>query len=306
MADSYPAINGTGLVTTGAAQTISGAKTFLAGSATSVPVTIKAASGQTANLFEVQTNAGTNELALRAGGALGVNFLDRVDATGSYIDMRTAVTGVRAVVRTASHPGLVVIGAASQTGNLQEWQDSAGTVLTRVRSTGTAEFNYGLYTQGPINNVPLSGHIQIDNTAANGTVDSKGLLVRARSGQTANLIEWQNSAGTGLGSVYRDGTGIFPSLNVGTFLIDTGSAYTASIQPTAASKSGLLIRGQASQSVELMVVQDSAGTFLSGFDSGGLLKMSAGVVGGTAVGSYWGYGQINIAGVGVKKIQLFN
>ena len=36
----------------------------------------------------------------------------------------------------AANIGLIVRGAASQTANLQEWQDSAGTVLARIESTG--------------------------------------------------------------------------------------------------------------------------------------------------------------------------
>ena len=40
----------------------------------------------------------------------------------------------------AANKGLIVKGVASQTGNLQDWQDSAGTVLAHVTSAGAAKF----------------------------------------------------------------------------------------------------------------------------------------------------------------------
>ena len=54
----------------------------------------------------------------------------------------TLTTGAMAQVvnTTAADKALVVKGAASQTGNLQDWQDSAGTVLAYVTSAGAAKF----------------------------------------------------------------------------------------------------------------------------------------------------------------------
>jgi hypothetical protein len=58
----------------------------------------------------------------------------RIDGTGNVL-----INGF-----TASTIGLTVKGAASQTANLQEWQDSAGTILSRIKSTGV--LNLPAYT----------------------------------------------------------------------------------------------------------------------------------------------------------------
>ena len=54
----------------------------------------------------------------------------------------TLTSGAMALITntTAADKALVVKGASSQTGNLQDWQDSAGTVLAHVTSAGAAKF----------------------------------------------------------------------------------------------------------------------------------------------------------------------
>jgi hypothetical protein len=52
----------------------------------------------------------------------------------------TSASMMQVVNTTAADIAFVVKGAASQTGNLQDWQDSAGTVLAHVTSTGAAKF----------------------------------------------------------------------------------------------------------------------------------------------------------------------
>jgi hypothetical protein len=53
---------------------------------------------------------------------------------------------------TAAAPVLAVIGAATQSGNLQEWRNSGGTALSAISSTGGATingaFNYGVDASG--------------------------------------------------------------------------------------------------------------------------------------------------------------
>jgi hypothetical protein len=66
----------------------------------------------------------------------------------------------------ASSIGVVVQGAASQTANLQEWRNSAGTVLAKVDQTG------GMYTSGFFTNSSL---------AVLGELNSGGQLRLARS-----------------------------------------------------------------------------------------------------------------------------
>jgi hypothetical protein len=71
------------------------------------------------------------------------------DAHAQYL--RKAGDGNNIIIPTATTvKGLVIKGAVSQTANLQEWQTSAGTVVTRVDSSGnligTASGNVALST----------------------------------------------------------------------------------------------------------------------------------------------------------------
>jgi hypothetical protein len=137
------------------------AQTMLGTVASSKVLEIKGASGQSASFFEVLANAG--------------NTLFRVNATGygmtplGFISGGTTMpTNARSAFYTAgaSSIGVVVQGAASQTANLQEWRNSAGTVLAKVDQTG------GMYTSGFFTNSSL---------AVLGELNSGGQLRLARS-----------------------------------------------------------------------------------------------------------------------------
>ncbi len=67
-------------VTTNGTQTITGQKTFLSTAATNVPVTIKGATGQTANLLEIYNSAGTLVNFINSAGLLGGAASDDVNA----------------------------------------------------------------------------------------------------------------------------------------------------------------------------------------------------------------------------------
>jgi hypothetical protein len=71
----------------------------------------------------------------------GINQMTLIDRSLSVGDL--AVVGgptISANVSSASKIGLVVRGAASQTANLQEWRNSAGTSLASVTSDGAFRF----------------------------------------------------------------------------------------------------------------------------------------------------------------------
>jgi hypothetical protein len=90
---------------------------------------------------------------------------------------------------------VVAKGIAAQTANLQEWQNSAGTVLASVNSAG------GISA------------IRADVFGSNaGAVQMR---VRGASAQTANLQEWQNSSGTVLAKVDASGNAQFVSIDGG-------------------------------------------------------------------------------------------
>ena len=163
---------------------------------------------------------------------------------------------------TSSTVPLIIKGSTSQTANLQEWQNSAGTVLARTTSSGgiassvfvtagtvSAGTNLGVFTAYPVN------------------ASTVGIVVKGFASQTANLQEWQNSAGTVLAKVDSTGTAQLLGLNVqgtGSGIVNIGTAASVYV--------GLIIKGVASQSANLQEWQDSSGTILSSISSGGVVS----------------------------------
>jgi hypothetical protein len=122
------------------------------GATTTIGAVIRGASGQTANLQEWQTSTGTVVVSVPASGIIAAQgmtvntngaYLGRYfqipAATGAYIDL-SAVTGSLSVIgRTTTAATLIVQGAASQTANLQEWKNSAGTILVDITAEGVLD-----------------------------------------------------------------------------------------------------------------------------------------------------------------------
>ena len=98
---------------------------------------VQGASAQTANLQEWQASGGARVAFVDSAGNLGSASVV-VGANASSFG-GAAVAGTLLTVNTssASAKGLVVLGAGSQTANLQEWQASGGSVLTVVRPDGS-------------------------------------------------------------------------------------------------------------------------------------------------------------------------
>ena len=170
-----------------------------------IPVVIKGASGQSADLVKIQNSSGVD--------------LVRVDSAGRGIfptvlaGALTASIGVQMAVQptAATTPGFAVRGAASQSANLQEWQDSAGGTVASVTSTGiirssSFRFNANNGTLEDINGVSpyvvfTTGNIRFDAR----TSTFIPLVVRGVASQSANLQEWQNSGGTAIASISSTG-----------------------------------------------------------------------------------------------------
>ena len=139
------------------------------------------------------------------------------------------------------------------------------------------------------------------NVLINGfTASTVGLSVKAAASQTANLQEWQNSAGTVLGKITADGganfagtsvditasTGNFTIRNSGTTAYYTnssllvGTGYSAGI--------GVIIRGNGSQTADLQIWQSGAGTKLAAITANAWLEIgsSTAPAANSAVGGY--------------------
>jgi hypothetical protein len=112
---------------------VTGGDTITASAATVIPLVVRGAASQSANLLEARDGAGTVLARITPGGnvRLAENGAQRIIVGAADPGGAIAVTN-----HTAAAPGLVVRGAASQTANLAEFQNSAGTVLARIEATG--------------------------------------------------------------------------------------------------------------------------------------------------------------------------
>jgi hypothetical protein len=179
----------------------------------------------------------------------------------------TSLGALTAIPTSAGIIGSVVRGFASQTANLQEWQDSAGTVYAFINP-------FGQLSIGQSPTIYSNARISI-NTVATTVV---GQVIRGQASQTADLQQWQNSAGTVITRVRPDGQiGVGSTLITGTNFFVNNTISTTNVVAT--------IRGAASQTANLQEWQNSAGIVLATVSNGGTIKSGA-FASPTDLGSY--------------------
>jgi len=255
-----------------------------------IPIVVRGTTSQTADLQQWQNSAGSVLAEVNSYG--GAEFVDLKIGTTSSLGSLGIVTG------TTTQKGIVVRGLASQTADLQQWQDSAGTVYATISP-------YGQLSIGSSPTIYSNARISL-NTVATTVV---GMVIRGVASQTANLQEWQNSAGTVLTSVDKDGYLQTPRLTItnGGNIVDSagttpyfgfGSNQIAIYTRNAAYK-GLIIQGSASQTANLFETQDSTGgqKFITGGTNVSGDKNSYYGFGLTSASIYGGFGRNNNTGL---------
>jgi hypothetical protein len=235
-------------ITAGAISTSLGALTAIPTSAGIVGSVVRGFASQTANLQEWQDSAGTVYAFINPFGQLSIGQSPTI-----YSNARISINTVATTV-----VGQVIRGVASQTANLQEWQDSAGTVLLSVGSSGRllASARVG------INDSSYTGTFNVTSFTAGAPI----AILKGAASQTANLQEWQNSAGTILSRIGSDGRARIGGANgIGTG-ITASTLGAGSIDP---SWTVITVKGAASQTANLQEWQNSAGTVLAAVEPSG-------------------------------------
>jgi hypothetical protein len=245
----------------------SGGDTITASGSTVKGLIVKGAASQTADLQQWQDSTGTVKTGITSSGQLYTTQRMTIGLSGISSLGELVVS-----TADAARIGVVVQGVTSQTANLQEWQNSAGTVLANIPASGGLRVNSAF------------GGAQAAITA--GSASTTGAVIRGAASQSASLMEWQNSAGTVLTSVRSDGrlwagttTEGFATLQAKTYTagalaasfegITSGTSAVVYIKSIGAAESGLLVRGAASQSANLQEWQNSAGTVLAAIEPSG-------------------------------------
>lgn len=139
--------------------------------------------------------------------------------------------------RYAAGQGLIVKGATSQSANLQEWQSSAGTILASISSAGVIIAPNGVFSNA--NAASSFGGSQINSTILSVHANAAGntpLRVRGAASQTANLQEWQDSAGSVVSSITVAGDHASSGVVTGSVLRSNVAVGTAPIIVASTTK----------------------------------------------------------------------
>jgi hypothetical protein len=258
------------------------------------PVTLSTSAGSSGGLHSSLTlngsgyssNGGT--LIVRSAGDSVFSF----DAPNRVAVFNSAVqTRIEPVSSSAT--GLIIRGKASQTGNLQVWQNSSGTVLSSISASGVGAFANVLQNGNQVcdntNNCSYAAASGSTNYIQNGTsiqsganlaiqsasAGSIGAVVRGAASQTANLQEWQNSAGSVL--TYIDASGFLNSPRFkenGNGVVIGGAASPQAgtnvlVESTGGSNKALVVKGYTGQTANLQEWQSSTGTSMSSVNASG-------------------------------------
>lgn len=260
-----------------------GGDTITASAATVKPLVVKGAASQSANLLEAQDSAGVVRASVDAIGII----------TGTYLSSGPRIGGsqVSATPASVDTKGLVVRALSGQNANLAEFQNDAGTVLANVNNNGH------LFTVlARVGQEISPGQLSVQSRAAT----TATIVARGAASQTGNLTEWQNSAGAVLARVNASGT-VFTDRIQG----QTGDMVVVQprLEPSVTSGVGLKVRGLASQTGDLVQLQNSAGTLLGGFSPAGQLVFNTNNATGTATGGTNGALPSAVAGYMTVKDQ---
>ena len=263
---------------------------------TGVPYAFKA--GQLAKFNSVTGFTSTLELAAPTGGNQTFQIANQ-GAAGTYTLLTTQAAStnfiqnqlaspqsanayIRSGSATASDPTLQIQLGLSQTGDLLQFRNAAGTIISKVDSSGNlASGNFvDLAGTGPFLNFGASAAVL--NTRSAGNV---GLVTRGVSGQTGDLMQLQNNNGDNLagfsaaGQLYlgraSGATGsmrLLNATNANTVTIQSGvtsASYTLTV-PTALGSSGDCLK-------------DTTGAGVLGFGSCGGGVTTVGPFSGTAL-----------------------
>lgn len=183
-------------------------------STTTVPLTVRSIAAQTAALLQLQNSSSVNVGSVSTGGNMNLAGYLTVGTT-----TQATTVGLNILVGNAAHNGIVVKAQASQTANIQEWQNSGGTAIAFVDKDGKV-FSSGIET------VNLSSNQTLTNKTLSTPISTIGTNARVASyalalSDQSKIVE-MNSSSNMILDVLFDSQVNFP---VGAYIVilQTGS-----------------------------------------------------------------------------------
>jgi hypothetical protein len=171
---------------------LTGLQTLTNSATGSKPFVVNALTGTSVNLAEFSVNAGI-QANINNVGIFNSNNANGYQIAGAmnYGSLNGGQSArIQAGPAVGANPHVVVRGVASASGNLQEWQNSAGTVLARVSSVG-----------------------QIATPALLGTTDGLAAMSIGASSRNIQFAALTQSFGGGAGVIGIANAGTVPTSN---------------------------------------------------------------------------------------------
>ena len=238
------------------------APTIINATTTVVPLTIRGAASQTATLQEWQNSASTVLWSVTAGGRL----VGASATSGALFDIKTG-GGVGASIQSSF---------STQTSNLLQLLNSSSTVLGG--SNAVAQIFTGSTT-------PITSTVGGATTAASGNGTTATLtMTSATNLAVGDIVVVAGVTPTGYNTT---GSVVTAVSNSGTFTVSYANATTgsqtvagtvstpaqASVTARSAGTKGLVIRGDASQTANMMEFQNSAGSVIGYVNPAAVTRM---------------------------------
>lgn len=202
----------------------------------------------TGTLFSVNDISGIPSIEVLDTGLVKLNQYNGQSVIGSSAAATSSSIAAMLSVfsRTTTTPGVIVKAIATQTANLQEWQNSSGGIMSRVASDGyiyagvfnaSSNFYAGYQIIGGTQPYNFGGSAAMGMANWNSTFLTLGL--RNTANQTGDTVQIQSSAGTVLGGrnsnaqVYTGSTLPITSTTGGATTTTSGTGTVATITTTS-------------------------------------------------------------------------
>jgi hypothetical protein len=158
----------------------------------------------TGSIFSVNDISGIPSIEVIDSGLIKLNQYSGQIVIGSSaaITVSSVPAMISAITRSATTPGLIIKGFTSQSADYFQIQNSGAAILAQLNASNQFNVNYGsIYASGGVrggsnNQIGFAGVSAFATNAAYLALGIKGF-----GSQTANLTEWQNSAGTVLSAI---------------------------------------------------------------------------------------------------------
>ena len=243
----------------------SGGDTIIPSSTSTVGLIIKAATGQSADIQQWKTSGNFRSVWINQDGEFNIGY-SFINFGGSG----SVNAGLLTIAPTGNIVPLAIRGISGQTANLQEWQDSSGTVIAKIDANGKLRSDE---LQGIYNRIGIYQPTILPPSSTN-----VALIVKGQTSQSANLQEWKNSADTLLSAITSSGDLNFNSnlwnikangTNVIQWQPTTGSTFIS----YGSSNTPITIQGSSGQTGDLTKWRDSNNNTLTRIDSSGAIYL---------------------------------